>query len=270
MITWTSLLAVACVGVSLANAAAVWVAWDRVAFPHAMLSDYAAADARVVNSAWPVYIVCHAAVEWRLLKHVRSAPESRLKSAWVLSWYFLVLGWASMVGCLVFDIVAYPAIHSVLGGVYGGSWLLAQGVRAVWVDGDREALGLAAAPRAAALRKTLCSLELGSAPLLSVGMLLPEGACPDWLSWVCVLAEHLLWVHARTLLAGMSYAPDARLLDASEAAAAAPRLKRRSDSSQNLKELLSALERSLGQRRSRKNAKPRKRLGFRSTVLRGL
>ena len=135
-------------------------------------------------------------------------------------------------------------------------------------------------------------------------MLLPEGACPDWLSWVCVLAEHLLWVqgprrtfrgdvsdrprgdgagatrrgadveraqvHARTLLAGMSYAPDARLLDASEAAAAAPRLKRRSDSSQNLKELLSALERSLGQRRSRKNAKPRKRLGFRSTVLRGL
>ena len=96
MITWTSLLAVACVGVSLANAAAVWVAWDRVAFPHAMLSDYAAADARVVNSAWPVYIVCHAAVEWRLLKHVRSAPESRLKSAWVLSWYFLVLGWASM------------------------------------------------------------------------------------------------------------------------------------------------------------------------------
>ena len=55
MWTWRALLLSGAVGVSLANILTVIVAYDAVAFPHQMISDYVATKpgAAVANWAWP-------------------------------------------------------------------------------------------------------------------------------------------------------------------------------------------------------------------------
>ena len=117
-----------------------------------------------------------------------------------------------MVLCPVFDIRSCPRGHSVLGGQYGGAWLLGQSLRCT-VDDQREKLGLAKAPRLARTRLALCALEAATAPFLVAGMQLPLKWCPHWLSAFCVdLRARALGARAD---AGLSRVvlPDAALLD---------------------------------------------------------
>ena len=216
MWTWRALLLSGAVGVSVANILTVIVAYDAVAFPHQMISDYVATKpgAAVANWAWPLFILSHALFEARLFHRIKQhrAKAPQAYKYWVYSLYGLVFGWLSMVLCLVFDIRSCPREHSVLGGLYGGAWLLGQSIRCA-VDDEREKLGLAKAPRLARTRLALCALEAATAPFLVAGMQLPLTWCPHWLSAFCVACEHILWVHARTLVCLASYYPDAALLD---------------------------------------------------------
>mmetsp|Transcript_23148 Transcript_23148/g.69332 ORF Transcript_23148/g.69332 Transcript_23148/m.69332 type:complete len:265 (+) Transcript_23148:220-1014(+) len=262
---YSTLLVGGALGVSVANLAVALIAYAPQDFPHLMLSDFITHPraAPIVQLWWPLYIACHSTVELKMLARVQNSgdPGRRL---WERTFGLLVVGWAAMVGCLVFDIHNFPLVHSLLGGAYGGGWLLAQGIRGLWLDEKREALGLAAAPGCARVRWWCALGELATAPFIIAGMQLPHHLCPDWLSVVCVLCEHLLWVHARTVLAVLSHYPDARLLD--EARAARPPSPRRSKVSA-FAEFCEALTEA---RKSAKEGVRRRRIGFRQTVLQGM
>merc|ERR1719326_1727577 len=107
-----------------------------------------------MNRGQAQFILSHALFEARLFhrikQHEAKAPQAY--QYWVYSLYGLVFGWLSMVLCLVFDIRSCPREHSVLGGLYGGAWLLGQSIRCA-VDDEREKLGLAKAPRLARTRR---------------------------------------------------------------------------------------------------------------------
>ena len=163
MWTWRALLLSGAVGVSVANILTVIVAYDEVRFPHQMISDYVATKpgAAVANWAWPLFILSHALFEARLFHRIKQheAKAPHAYKMWTYSLYGLLMGWLSMVLCLVFDIRSCPREHSVLGGLYGGAWLLGQSLRCT-IDDQREKLGLAKAPRLARTRLLLCALEL--------------------------------------------------------------------------------------------------------------
>ena len=267
MWTWRALLLSGAVGVSVANILTVIVAYDAVAFPHQMISDYVATKpgAAVANWAWPLFILSHALFEARLFhrikQHKAKAPQAY--KYWVYSLYGLVFGWLSMVLCLVFDIRSCPREHSVLGGLYGGAWLLGQSIRCA-VDDQREKLGLAKAPRLARTRLALCALEAATAPFLVAGMQLPLAWCPHWLSAFCVVCEHVLWVHARTLVCLASYYPDAALLDG---VIEAPRPRSAPSSPARLSRVIEAVREHNS--KVPDLDKPRKRIGFRAHVVAG-
>ena len=294
-------LVLACVGCTLGNVVACFLVRDEVHFPHLMMSDFITrpAAAAIVNVWWLGYIAIHFVIEWRLLGRVLhsdtagpAAAAAGAKRLWVATLGSLWLGWLSMALCLKYDINGFPTTHSVLGGVYGASWLVTQGARAIWFDGDRAARGLARAPGCAKVRLALCALELASAPFIATGMLIPIELCPDWLSWVCILGEHLVWCHFRLVFGALSYYPDAALLDAPPEAVAPPapeptRLQKvraylfreqppapsppakkglkKVLSSENIKTLLRTIETV----HTRAEPRKRTRLGFRSTVLGG-
>lgn len=269
-------LVLACVGCTAANVVACCIAWDDQRWPNMMMSDFVThpTAAAIAGVWWNLYIAIHFVIELRLLWRVlaeradRSPAARRAAAVWAASAGCLCFGWASMSLCLVYDIRNFPAIHSVLGGVYGGSWLVTQGARSLFVDGDRERLGLAKAPGAARLRKAAGACELLSAPFIAAGMLLPVDACPDWLSLICVVGEHLIWCHARLVVTGLSYYADAALLDAPtapRAPASSPRKK--VTSSENLVALLHTLKATKSKVKA--TLEPAKRLRFRTTVLNG-
>ena len=168
-----------------------------------------------------------------------------------------------MVLCLVFDIRSCPREHSVLGGLYGGAWLLGQSLRST-IDDQREKLGLAKAPRLARTRLALCALEAATAPFLVAGMQLPLTWCPHWLSAFCVACEHILWVHARTLVCLASYYPDAALLDG---VIEAPRPRSAPSSPARLSRVIEAVREHNS--KVPDLDKPRKRIGFRAHVVAG-
>jgi len=267
MWTWRALLLSGAVGVSVANILTVIVAYDEVSFPHQMISDYVATKpgAAVANWAWPLFILSHALFEARLFhriqQHKAKAPQAY--QYWVYSLYGLVFGWLSMVLCLVFDIRSCPREHSVLGGLYGGAWLLGQSLRCT-IDDQREKLGLAKAPRLARTRLALCALEAATAPFLVAGMQLPLKWCPHWLSAFCVACEHILWVHARTLVCLASYYPDAALLDG---VIEAPRPRSAPSSPARLSRVIEAVREHNS--KVPDLDKPRKRIGFRAHVVAG-
>jgi hypothetical protein len=264
---WRALLLTGAVGVSLANVLATYLAYDEVSFPHQMISDYVATapGASIANRAWPAFILSHVLFEARLFRRIQKRRERAPHAyrAWVYSLYGLVFGWLSMYLCLVFDIRSRPREHSVLGGLYGGAWLIAQSIRCA-VDGDREKLGLARAPRLARVRLALCAAEAVTAPFLIAGMQLPLHLCPAWLSVFCVACEHVLWVHARTLVCLASYYPDAALLDGAEA----PRAPRSAPASPaHLSRVIEAVREHSS--KAPDVSKPRKRIGFRAHVVAG-
>jgi len=267
MWTWRALLLGGAVGVSVANILTVIVAYDAVAFPHQMISDYVATapGAAVANYAWPLFIVSHALFEARLFHRIQQhkAKSPQAYRYWVYSLYGLVFGWLSMVLCLVFDIRSCPREHSVLGGLYGGAWLLGQSLRCT-IDDQREKLGLAKAPRLARTRLVLCALEAATAPFLVAGMQLPLTWCPHWLSAFCVVCEHVLWVHARTLVCLASYYPDAALLDG---VIEAPRPRSAPSSPARLSRVIEAVREHNS--KVPDLDKPRKRIGFRAHVVAG-
>ena len=95
-------------------------------------------------------------------------------------------------------------------------------------------------------------------------MQLPLTWCPHWLSAFCVACEHVLWVHARTLVCLASYYPDAALLDG----ASPPKAPRSAPSSPAR---LSRVIEAVREHNSKVPdlSKPRKRIGFRAHVVAG-
>lgn len=271
--------------ITLANVCATCIAWDDIHFPHMMLSDYVAHPkaAPIANVWWTVYILLHLPFELRLLHRVNNERKDRSPAAnsaawwWNLTFVAIAIGWLSMWGCLKWDIRAHPSIHSIMGGIYGAGWLTGQGLRYLFCDAHRPALGLAPARRSSEVRGFLCACEVLTVPFIGAGMLLPLASCPDWLSWACIWLEHVFMIYGRSVIATAAYYVDMRHMDV-ERTVAAP-LKRVSSGAKlvggvrnfadTLKTTQSAVETKM---RTRKDGSARRRLtvGFRSSMLRGL